>query len=241
MAVSAIEGLSSLSAAAFLLLWGKLLPAVELVRTLVGVVRTGLGLKRRDIVLDFSRHCREGRLYVLAHLGRGLQEADAVVVGHLEALVKRDDPLVLQVGLVANQDARNVVLRVLFDLAHPSVNCAERVTVGDVVRHDDAVRALVVARGDCLEPLLTCCVPNLQLAHFLVNVDRADFEVHANRGHKVLLELVILRTRTRATLALSFAEVKGVAPLSTRLLTANRRRRQDLPTPEFPIINTLNR
>ena len=83
MAVRAIEGLASLSAAALLLLRGKLFPTVELVRTLVGVVRTGLGLLRSDIVLDFSRHRREGTLYVLAYLGRGLQEANTVVVGHL--------------------------------------------------------------------------------------------------------------------------------------------------------------
>ena len=70
--------------------------------------------------------------------------------------------------------------RVLLSLVHPSVHRIERVAVSDVVRHDDALSALVVARCDCLEALLASCIPDLQLADLLVAVDGSDLEINAN-------------------------------------------------------------
>ena len=184
--------LVQLSAAALLLLICNRF-ACKAMSRLLRVRYFALGLSLSDVVLDFASHGREGSLNILALLGGGLEEAHAVVVGHLEALVERDHTLVLQIGLVANQDTSDVVLGVLLDLAHPGVDGAEGVTVSDIVGHDDAVGALVVARSDSLEALLSSGIPDLKLADFLVNVDGADLEIDTDRGHKVLLELVILQ------------------------------------------------
>ena len=179
-------------------LWSRDLLAISELLGLVSMRVCRLSLLRRrlsNVVLDLTSHRREGRLDILALLSRSLEEADSVVVGHLLALLKRDGPSVLQIGLVSDQDPRDVVLRVLLNLTHPGVHGVERVAVCDVVDNDDAVGALVVARRDGLESLLASGVPNLQLADLLVDVDGADFEIDANCGHEVLLELVILQCR----------------------------------------------
>ena len=72
------------------------------------------------------------------------------------------------------------------------MHCVEGVAVRDVVRHDDAVSALVVARSDSLEAFLASRVPNLQLANLVVALNRANLEVDADGGHEVFLEGVIL-------------------------------------------------
>ena len=68
----------------------------------------------------------------------------------------------------------------------------EGVAISDVVRDNDAVRPLVVARCDRFKALLARCVPNLQLAHLVVALNRANLEVDTDSGHEVLLEGVIL-------------------------------------------------
>ena len=185
--------LSRLSSTAARLLGGsdlfataESLSALERVGSLAG--RLGLS----DVVFDLASHCLEGSLDIAALLGRGLQEAHAVVVSHLLTLLERHCASVLQISLVTNQDSSDVVLSVLLDLAHPGVHGGERVTVSDVVNHNDAVGALVVARRDGLEALLTSSIPDLQLANLVIDVDGANLEVDADCWHEVLLELVIL-------------------------------------------------
>ena len=147
-----------------------------------------------DIVFDFSCHGSKGRLYILALLGRCLKEADRVVVGHLLAFFERHGALVLQIALVSYQDSCNVVLGVLLNLAHPGVDSVERIAVSNVVNHNDTMGALVITRCDRLEPFLASCIPDLQLADLLVDVDGANLEVDSDSWHKVLLEVVILNT-----------------------------------------------
>ena len=169
-----------------------LLASAECLCVPAGVLRLPRWLTLSHIVLDFTGHGGEGRLDILALLGRRLKEAHAVVVGHLLALLKRDGTSVLQIGLVSDQDSRDVILSVLFDFGHPGVHSVEGVAVGDVVNDDNAMRAFIIARSDSLESFLAGRVPDLQLADFLVDVDGADFEVDANGRHEVLLELVVL-------------------------------------------------
>jgi len=189
------------------------------------------------IVFDFSGHSCKSRLYVSALLSRCLKEADSIMVGHLLTFFERNSSFVFQVSLVSDQNASDVILSVLFDLTHPSVDGVESVAVSDVIDDNDAVRSFVVAGCNCLESLLPCRIPYLQLAYLLIHIDRADFEVHSNRRHKVFLELVVLLHR----LTISITCKKMSSPKESRLLTANLSRRQDFPTPEFPIISTLKR
>ena len=116
-------------------------------------------VRLHNATLYFLRHQSESVLNVAALLSRSLKEANVVVVRKLLSLVIRNLAALLQVALVANEDAGDVVGGVLLDLAHPVVNGAEGVFVRHVVGHDDAVRALVVRRGDGLEALLAGRVP----------------------------------------------------------------------------------
>ena len=154
-----------------------------------------------DVVLDFSRHGRESSLDILALLRGGLKEAHTVVVRHLLSLFESDLSSALQIGLVAHQDASDVVLSVLFNFAHPGVDGVEGIAVSDVIDDNDAVGALVVAGSNSLEALLAGRVPNLELADLVVNVDGTDLEVDADRGHEVLLELVVGESEEQAGLA----------------------------------------
>ena len=95
--------------------------------------------------------------------------------------------------------------------------------------------ALIVAGGDRLEALLASGIPDLQLADLLVDIDRTDLEIDTDCRHEVLLELIILSTMTHTN------DKYLNKVVSSRLLTANLRRRQDLPTPELPIMSTLKR
>ena len=164
---------------------------------------SGLASRGRlgNVVLDFSGHGRESSLDVLALLRGSLKEADTVVVRHLLSLFESDLSSALQIGLVAHQDASDVVLSVLFNFAHPGVNGVEGVAVSDVVDDNDAVGSLVVAGSNGLEALLASRVPNLELANLVVHVDSADLEVDADRGHEVLLELVVSESEQQAGLA----------------------------------------
>ena len=227
------QSISASTAPAFLLLRDRLAKLLSF--NLVGDLACWLSL--RDVVLDLTSHGCEGCLDILALLSWSLEEADAVMVGHLLALLERDSSSVLQIGLVSDQDSRDVVLRVLLDFAHPGVHGVEWVTVSDVIDDNDAVGALIVARGDGLEALLASGIPDLQLADLLVDVDGSDFEVHADSGHEVLLELVILQSCEEFWLGESEAKESRVA----MILTANLRSRQDFPTPELPIMRTLKR
>lgn len=156
--------------------------------------------------LDLSGHHDECLLDVLAVLGGGLEESDVVVFGQLFSLVGGHLAGIFHIALVANEDARYIVLGVLLDFAHPGLNVAEGLSVGDVVGDDDAVGALVVAASDGLEPLLAGGVPltvrvmyDLELDGLAVNFNSPDFlgsfisyEVDSDGGHKVVSENIIL-------------------------------------------------
>ena len=107
------------------------------------------------IRFDFAGHKLESLVNILALFGRGLEESNTVVVCHLLAFFERDSSLRLQISLVSDQYASNVVLGVLLDFAHPCVHRVEGVSVGDVVGHDDTVGSLVIGGGDSLKALLS--------------------------------------------------------------------------------------
>ena len=119
------------------------------------------------------------------------------------ALVGGDLAGVGHIALVANEDARDIVRGVLLNLAHPVLDGAEALSVGDVVSHDDAVSALVVAARDGLKALLAGSVPNLELNGLSVDIDGSDFlqtrlareggtyEVDSDCGHEVVCEHVV--------------------------------------------------
>ena len=120
-----------------------------------------LRLSNCNTRFDFTGHHDEGFLNIFAVFCRGFKEAYVVMLSELLALVGGDLASVGHIALVANEYARDVVRGVLLDFTHPVLDSAEALSVCDVVGNDDAVCALVVAAGDCLEALLAGGVPDL--------------------------------------------------------------------------------
>ena len=114
------------------------------------------------------------------------------MVCELFALGVRDLSLIFQIFFVTHKNTGNVLIRVLVDLSHPFRDFGERISVSDVVSHDDTVSTLVVAAGDSLEPLLPGGVPNLKLDGLAVYVDCSDFEIYSDGWHEVVVENVVL-------------------------------------------------
>ena len=65
---------------------------------------------------------------------------------------------------------------------------------------------LVVRRSDSLESLLSCCVPNLELDSFSVNIDGSNLEVDTNCWHEVVMEYIVLKSKNNETGPLIFSQ-----------------------------------
>ena len=63
----------------------------------------------------------------------------------------------------------------LLDLVHPVLNGAKALTIGEIISHDDAVSALVVAARDGLEAFLSSGIPNLEFDGLSVNFNSSYF------------------------------------------------------------------
>lgn len=156
--------------------------AVEAARRLRRLRRdNSLGLldrgvrRRRKTVLDGARHHHERVLDTSGVLGRRLDVRDVHALGKLGCDVRVHHTSLHKVRLVAHQELVHVLARVAVNLAQPLLHVVERLHVRAVKHQDDALRAAVVAARDCAEALLSCCVPDLQLDHFAVAVQRFDF------------------------------------------------------------------
>lgn len=81
----------------------------------------------------------------------------------------------------------------LLNLSHPGLHSCERLSVSNVIRHNDTVSTLVVAGSNCLEAFLASSVPDLELDGLAVNINGSDLEVNANSWHEVLSKEIILK------------------------------------------------
>lgn len=106
-------------------------------------------------------------------LGRSLKQWEVVAVGETLGGRRGDLAAVPQVTLVAHHDAGyQRPNRVLAALLNPLRDTLEGAEAGHVVYKDDGMDvAVVVLHHAVPETLLTCCVPDLQLAqqkHILI-------------------------------------------------------------------------
>lgn len=67
----------------------------------------------------------------------------------------------------------------LINLLEPVGNVVESSLISAIVNQDNAHGSLVVSLGDCAEPLLSSCVPYLQLDSLVIDVNFLDFKVNA--------------------------------------------------------------
>lgn len=67
----------------------------------------------------------------------------------------------------------------LINLLEPVGYVVESSLISAIVNQDNAHGSLVVSLGDCAEPLLSSCVPYLQLDSLVIDVNFLDFKVNA--------------------------------------------------------------
>ena len=79
-----------------------------------------------------------------------------------------------------------------FDLRQPAIYRKKTLPVCHIKNNDDAVCSLVVSVRNRPISFLSCCIPDLQLALSLVDLQRSEAEIDANRADVILLEAIIL-------------------------------------------------
>jgi len=140
--------------------------------------RSGLGLHS---CLDLASHGQESLLDVGGSLGGGFEEFNAEGVGKFFALLRRNNTLARQIGLITNEKLIDVLGRVSINLVQPLFNIVEGFLVGNIIDDDNSVSAAVVRRCNGAESFLSGCVPDLELDRLSVQLDRSNFEVDTDR------------------------------------------------------------
>jgi len=124
------------------------------------------------VLSDFSDELEEAGLVVELELGRGLEEGAAPLLGELGALGVVDLALVLEVGLVADEDHGDLISVLgAEDLVVEDGDLLERGLGGDVVDEEEALAVahpLVLHGG---ELLLAGGVENVEQSGFIVDDD----------------------------------------------------------------------
>ena len=92
----------------------------------------------------------------------------SVVIGHLSALLLRDNSFVFKISLIANKDKSYLVLPVTLNVAHPLVNGVERFAVRYVIHQYDTVCPRYVVIRHLGKALLARQIKNPKVAHRLV-------------------------------------------------------------------------
>ena len=128
--------------------------------------------------------------------------------GHLLALsvvscvFRLDLAHLSQIRLVPDQHQRHVLLTVRAQLGQPALDILKRLLLRDVVDEQRARRAPIVRRRDGSIAVLPCRVPNLRLNDVArLCGDCARRELHADRGTRLQIELVLGEAREQVGLA----------------------------------------
>jgi len=165
-----------------------------------------VALRGRDIVgahpvFNLLGHGQKSLFYIGRVLGRGFEERNLQAVGKLFGDGIFNHLLARQIALVADEKLVDPLAGVPVDLLEPLFDVRIGVAVRDVVDNDDAVSAAVVRRRNCAKAFLTGSVPNLKLDCLALELDRADFKVHAN-GRNIALGVGVVReTKKQTTLS----------------------------------------
>jgi len=122
-------------------------------------------------------------------LGRDLNERDFEFVADCFCFLGRD--LLVHVNLVAHEELAYVLIGVSGDVGHPISNIFERFLVRDIVHENNPHCSAIVRLCNCLEALLTGCIPNLQINLLAVDVHDFGLEINPGRADHVLVELIV--------------------------------------------------
>eukprot|EP00531_Pseudo-nitzschia_arenysensis_P013583 CAMPEP_0116145440 /NCGR_PEP_ID=MMETSP0329-20121206/16591_1 /TAXON_ID=697910 /ORGANISM="Pseudo-nitzschia arenysensis, Strain B593" /LENGTH=178 /DNA_ID=CAMNT_0003641039 /DNA_START=390 /DNA_END=925 /DNA_ORIENTATION=- len=116
-------------------------------------------------------------------LGRSLEEFNSERVGKFLALLRRDNTLARQIGLITDQELVDVFGRVSVNLVQPLLYIVEGFLVSDIVDDDNSVGAAVIGRCNGAESFLSSGIPDLELDCLSVQFNRSDFEINTNGGN----------------------------------------------------------
>ncbi len=101
--------------------------------------------------------------------------------------------LILQIGLVSNQNFHDVDVCVLVDAFEPALHVLEAVLTCDVENHNHTVSLPIETLCHTTEAILPSGVPNLHVHRLSVGCDvGVGVELDTDGGDVVLLELLIL-------------------------------------------------
>jgi len=141
---------------------------------------SGLGLHS---CLDLAGHGQESLLDVGGSLGRSLEEFNSERVGKFLALLRRDNTLARQIGLITYQELVDVFGSVSVNFVQPLLYIVEGFLVGDIVDDDNSVGAAVIRRCNGAESFLSSSIPDLELDCLSVQFDRSNLKVNTNGGN----------------------------------------------------------
>jgi len=102
-----------------------------------------------------------------------------MLAGELRTLFIRHLPA-FKVGFVANEHDDHIDVCVGTRFLKPTGEVVESVTSGDVVDKKRTTSTSIVGPRDRSERLLPCCVPDLELNLFVLNIDETCAEFHSN-------------------------------------------------------------
>jgi len=142
-------------------------------------------------VFDIGSHCGEGLFDVGSILCAGLQERDAEPVCELFGGVVVDNFFGAQITLVSDEELVHIFAGVSVDLLKPLFHIVERYLICNIVDHNNTMCPSVVARSDCSESFLSCCIPNLKFDGFAVEFNCSNLEVNTN-GTDITLSVCVV-------------------------------------------------
>jgi len=142
----------------------------------------GVGLRIDQSCLDIPRKSEEGLFNTLVNLGRRLHELDTKLLSKFPSLLFCNDPFVIPVRLVSDQDLVYSFGSVLLDVGVPRTDIVKRSLVSDVVDEQNSHGAPVVRNGNGTEPFLASSVPDLEFDSFSVEFNGAYLEVDTDCG-----------------------------------------------------------
>lgn len=120
---------------------------------------------------DLLRRPDERLLHVRRGFRRGLHEDEPVVPREGLALLAGDAALVVEVGLVPDDDHHHFGGPELPDLLEPLPEVVEGVAAGDIINEEGCRSPAVVGACDRTEGLLAGGIPDLKVGGLSVNVD----------------------------------------------------------------------
>ena len=98
----------------------------------------------------------------------------------------------LQISLISQQDARNMIWSILFDLSKPGISKIKGIAICDIVNYDKAMGAPIVILVNLSSVALkTSCVLDLQFANFVVHSNCTSPKVQTTRQHRIVGEYII--------------------------------------------------